>query len=521
MGSLREKGSVWEAGHAGEAIAGFFPKLGGDTRCDVCVIGAGITGVTLAYELSKNGVDVVLIEGERLGAGTTGSTTAFLDPYSDRYIHELLDSHGVTKTQSVIESGQEAIKRIEEISKHFGIDCGLRRVEGSYIAQNHEEMRFLEKEQEACLKFGLAAKLKIEPKAPFKCQAMLALKNMAQFDPLAFLYPLAKASKRLGCRIFQQTKARSVSENEVVTDEATIKASHVVMATHTPLGFHPVLQGKVFPFQSYVIGAKIKEKFPCALFQDMKDPYHYMRKTSLNGEEIVLFGGADHRTGEQGQDPYGALQAYARSKFSVESVEFAWSAQFFMSADGLPYIGRVSKESNLWFASGFEGNGMVFGVVAANVLSDLIQGNVNEFAHVYDPHRLNLALSGKKLIKENLVSAKDFIKDRIEKPVEDITSVKKGEGKIINHNGSLTAAYKDSTGGVHLMSPVCTHAKCHVRWNEHQDSWDCPCHGGRYKATGEVLSGPPTEPLKAADREEEFKENKRGPETGPMEKAPD
>ena len=345
-----------EASHAGEAIAGFFPKLGGDTRCDVCVIGAGITGITLAYELSKNGIDVVLIEGERLGAGTTGSTTAFLDPYSDRYISELLDVHGVTKTQSVIESGQEAIKRIEDISKHFGIDCGLKRVKGSYIAQSHEEMRFLEKEQEACLKFGLSAELKIEPSAPFKCQAALGLNDMAQFDPLAFLYPLAKATKRLGCRVFQQTKARSISENEVVTDEAAVKASHVVMATHTPLGFHPVLQGKVFPFQSYVIGAKIKEKFPLALFQDMKDPYHYMRKVYLNGEEIVLFGGADHRTGEQAK----ILMALYRLLPGLNSVwspfEFAWSTQYFKSADGLPYIGRVSKESSLWFASGFEGN---------------------------------------------------------------------------------------------------------------------------------------------------------------------
>lgn len=519
MSSLREKGSIWEARHAGEAIGGFFPKLGGDTRCDVCIIGAGITGVTLAYELAKNGVDVVLIDSDRIGAGATGATTAHLDPYSDRYISDLLNSHGVAKTQSVIESGLEAIRRIEDISKMFGIECGLKRIEGSYIAETHEEMRFLEKEQEASLKFGLSAELKVEPKGPFKAQAMLTYKNMAQFDPLAFLYPLAKAAKRLGCRIFQQTMARDIDATKVETDGATIRANHVVMATHTPLGFHPVLQGKVFPFQSYVIGAQIKEDLPEALFWDMKDPYHYIRRADFNGQRLCLIGGADHRTGTQAQDPYGALQAFGRKHFTIENVEFAWSSQFFKSADGLPYIGRVSKDQKLWFATGYEGNGMVFGVVAATILSDLIQDNVNEYTSVYDPHRLNLALSGRRLLKENLVSAKDFIKDRMEKPEGGLESVRKGEGKIISHEGNLTAAYKDDSGAAHLLSPVCTHAKCHVRWNEHENTWDCPCHGGRFKATGQVLSGPPTEALKniVPDAEISDEKNKRPSNEGPME----
>jgi glycine/D-amino acid oxidase-like deaminating enzyme len=341
---------------------------------------------------------------------------------------------------------------------------------------------------------------------PFLIQRAARLPRQARFHPLCYLQGLARQLVRGDNPVFEQTHVLGVDTSQGCTvqcEGGRVFADAVVLATHTPIGLWPVVQTKVEPMRSYIIGIRTETPLANALFWDMEEPYHYLRLAEDEQGPLMIVGGEDHKTGESAADPEAAfqrLEAYSRSRFGPIQVDYRWSAQLYDPADGLPYIGASHAEPSVYFATGYTGEGLTGGTYAARILADAILGQPNPWADLYDPNRVKPVAGAAGLWSENIGTLKHFVGDRIRQAEgASIEAVAPGEGMLVDENGQKVAVYREADGSVHRLSPVCTHAGCLVHWNPAEASWDCPCHGGRYDAKGKVLNGPPTRCLEALD----------------------
>lgn len=275
--------------------------------------------------------------------------------------------------------------------------------------------------------------------------------------------------------------------------ELDIKAASVIYATHIP----PKITSFSFrcaPYRSYVIAVKLNgNNYPDALIYDMQEPYHYFRTHEIDGQPLLLVGGNDHKTGhDDPETAFADLEKYTRKHYSVSSVKYRWSSQYYVPVDGFPYIGQMpGAPAGTYCATGYNGNGMMLGSIAAKIISDLILGIESKFEKVFSPSRIKPIDGFTEFVKENADVAYHFITDRFKiKETDSLKRMANDTGKVVEVDGEKIAAYRDEKGILHTLSPVCTHAGCIVNWNQEEKSWDCPCHGARYSIDGKVLTGP-------------------------------
>ncbi|MBI3255985.1 MAG: FAD-dependent oxidoreductase [Candidatus Andersenbacteria bacterium] len=489
--------SLWEK----TAQAPSFQGLSEDLQVDVVVIGGGITGLTTAYLLQRAGKKVAVVEAARIGMGVTGYTTAHITEQLDIFFSDLLKRFGHKRARMVADSSRAAIDAIEQVSQELGIAADFERVPGYLYSESAKDVEFLKAEAQAARSLGVDVEFVTDVPLPFRTVGAVKFLRQAQFHPLKYIYGLAQHITQNGGHVFEQTRVHNVKGGRVVTAGGEITGAQVVMATHTPIltRLLPV-QGKLSPKRSYVLSGKASEDKHVAagLFWETKRPYHYMRSYASSEGNMLVVGGEDHPSGTSADTrPYfEGLQRYAHEKFGLEEVHSRWSAQYFNTADDLPYIGKAPLSRNLYVATGFSGTGITFGTVAALLITDLVLGKKHAWEKLYKPSRLSLAALG-KLMKFGISNARHVFIDRFKSAAagqpEDLAV---GEGRIMKVDGKKMAVYKDKAGKVSKLSPICTHAGCVVQFNSAEATWDCPCHGSRFTGEGKVLVGPAVEDLK-------------------------
>jgi Rieske Fe-S protein len=277
----------------------------------------------------------------------------------------------------------------------------------------------------------------------------------------------------------------------------------MVYATHIPAGIN-ILHMRCAPYRSYAIAVELKDgNYPDALVYDMQSPYHYYRTQEVNGKRYLIAGGEDHKTGheENTNACLLRLESYVREHFNIDTVAYSWSSQYYEPADGLPYIGRLPGSSGKTFvATGFSGNGITYGTVAALMFREILAGASNKYEDVFDPRRVKPIAGFTNFVKENVDVAKELITRWLTKEkIDELAALAPGEARVVTFEDNRIALYKDEQNNLHAINPVCTHMKCIVSWNNTEQSWDCPCHGARYNAEGIVLTGPSTDGLKPVD----------------------
>jgi glycine/D-amino acid oxidase-like deaminating enzyme/nitrite reductase/ring-hydroxylating ferredoxin subunit len=485
---------VWQA----TAPETTYPPLSQDLRVDVAIVGGGITGLTTALLLKRAGLSVAVLEALHLADSVTAYTTGHISEVPDVGYPSLIDRFGEDKARLSVQARRAAIEQIAQLVQTEQIDCQFERVPGYLYTESYREISRLEEEAKAAQKLGVEASLTEQVPLPFPTTKGIVFPNQAQFNSVPYLQALAKAVNGDGSYVFEQTRVMNVSGEAVETDRGTVTAPAVVFATHTPIHDITRLQDiyatavKVVPYQSYVLGVKLRSPAPSGLFWDTADPYHYTRKyNDPQTGEILIVGGEDHRTGEETNtlECYERLEAYVRSHFDVESIDYRWSSQWFEPLDGLPFIGKSLLHSNIYVATGYSGNGISFGTIAGMLISDSILDRENPWTDLYDPNRLK-PIASTQFVAHNLNISKHFIADRFKQDAKGFEEIPPATGKIIEVDKEQIAAYRDESGTMHTVSAVCTHLGCIVNWNEAAKSWDCPCHGARFSCTGEVLAGP-------------------------------
>lgn len=496
--------SVW---HATVGDPGREP-LTSDARADVCVVGAGITGATAAYLLSKAGRRVMVVDDGPPGGGETGRTTAHLSDALDDGYRELERLHGADGARQAAASHRSAIEMIARIVAEEGIACDFGWVDGYLFPSNEAMEDDLAREYDAAVRAGVEVEPTSDPPyAPFGSRRCLRFARQARFHPLRYIEGLVRCIERQGGVIRGGTHVTGVhggSPVRVETDGgATIRASACIVATNSPITDYVVTHAKQAAYRTFALAARVpRGSVPDALYWEDADPYIYVRVQPGEAADWLIVGGEDYRTGQREDDEarLARLEAWTRDRFPmVTAVEHRWSGQVLEPSDGLAFIGpNPDGAENVYIATGDSGHGMTHGTIAAMMLSDMVLGRESPWSELYDPKRIRLR-AAPDLARENLNVAAQYAAWVLPGDAPAAEDVPRGEGRVIRRGRRMVAVYRDGEGRLHERSAVCTHLRCIVHWNELEGSWDCPCHGSRFDPRGAVLNGPALSPLEPID----------------------
>jgi glycine/D-amino acid oxidase-like deaminating enzyme/nitrite reductase/ring-hydroxylating ferredoxin subunit len=486
--------------------------LAENLMADVCVVGAGIAGVTTAYLLAREGRDVVLIDDGPVGGRMTGRTTAHLvNALDDRY-YDLEKMLGQELSCLVAESHSAAIDRVEQIVRDENIDCDFSRLNGYLFVPPGGSVTDLKEELEAAHRAGLREVERVDriPAGKFTTDGVLRFPRQAQFHPLKYLNRLARVITDCGGRIFTGTRVVAVEDGDVVRIETSrgqsIRAQTALVATNCPINDRVVIHSKQAPYATYVLAFRVTREIDHVLLWDTAEtadqekqrlgpiPYHYVRFARDNVGDVLIVGGEDHKTGQATdfEARLARLERWTRDRFPfVGEITDRWSGQVMEPVDGVAYIGRNPGDKNVFVVTGDSGNGMTHGTIAGILITDLICGRENAWAKLYDPSRKTLQpVVVADYIAENanvVAQLSDYVTPGDESGADKIPP---GQGAILREGARKIAAYRDKKGRLHKFSAVCPHLKCIVRWDGFEKTWDCPCHGSRFDALGHVLNGP-------------------------------
>ncbi len=491
-------------------------------EADVCIVGAGIAGLSTGYLLARQGQSVVILDAGLPGGGETAHTTAHLSNAIDARYFEMARIHGSEGARLIAESHTAAIARIEEAVRTENISCDFERVNGYLFAPppsplREEDKEILDRELIAAHEAGLGTvdKLDEAPIPDFDTGPCLLFPQQAQIHPLKYLAGLRAAFLRNGGKLYGHTHVKSVTGGDEgcvrTADGKTVRAGHFVVATNTPINDVVAIHAKQTPYRTYVIGAEVpRGSVKHALFWDTLDPYHYVRIQEGPTGDLLLVGGEDHKTGQADDAAirFARLERWARERFPmILGVPYRWSGQTIETVDGIAFIGRNPMDKrNVYIATGDCGMGMTHGTIAGMLLTDMIMGRANRWEPIYDPAR-KLRGSMGELAKQNLNVAARYSDYVTAGDVADEADIPVNSGAVVREGFRKVAVYRDTGGICHHFSAVCPHLKCLVHWNTLEKTWDCPCHGSRFSATGEVLNGPAISNLECLDQPAEKQPN--------------
>ena len=501
-------------------------SIAGDLTADVAVIGAGMAGLSVAYELTARGRTVIVLDDGPIAGGESGRTTAHIATAFDDYYSEVEHMHGERAAALLGESFRAGVDRIEEIVRAEGIDCDFVRLDGFWFAPDDGEgndpeadAKTLADEREAAHRAGLTGVELVEtwplagtmPGA--SPRAVLRFPDQAQFHPVRYLAGLAAAISRRGGRIVSGAHATEVQDDD---DEGgctiridggyTVRARDVVVATNTPFNDRVTMHTKQAPYRTYVIAARVRRgAVPRALYWDTLDPYHYIRllatsDESETGHDVLIVGGEDHKTGQEDDENvhFASLERWARARFPIEDVVSRWSGQVLEPMDYVAYIGRNPGDKHVWIVTGDSGNGITHGAVAGLLLAALVTTGEHRWAPLYDPSRITLR-AARTWVEENVNVAAQYADLVTGGDVKSVDDIPVGQGRVLRDGARKVAVYRGEDGSLTCRSAICTHLGCVVDWNNAERTWDCPCHGSRFATDGTVLNGPAPTALPEAE----------------------
>lgn len=486
-------------------------SLRSDESCDVVVIGAGIAGLSTAYELSKLGRDVVVIDRGGIGSGMTARTTAHLATQLDDLYSELVRARGEEEARLYYQSQVAAVNRIEKICRDEAIDCQFRRLDGYLIPTEEGPISDLQEEYDICRRIGVDVEWADNAPVPgLQTGRCLRFPDQGRFHPIRYLRGLADAVVRSGGRLYADTayvSHQSDADGIRIETEAgpAVRARAAVFATNSPVNDKVTIHTKQLPDRTYVIAARVpKGSVPDILLWDTYDAYHYVRMQELDEtHDLLIIGGEDHRSGEATDmdQRLGRLAQWARKRYPMfGQVEYSWSGQVLEPIDFMPYSGRNPGDSNIYIHTGDSGQGITNGVAGSLTIAALATGEQSAFTDIFAPNRKGFSVpAAEEFVRGQAGVVKNLTEHLRPGEIESEGELAPDQGGILRQGISKVAVYRGKDGQITRRSAVCTHVGCIVHWNDFEKCWDCPCHGSQFAPGGEVLNGPAVKPLAEVD----------------------
>jgi glycine/D-amino acid oxidase-like deaminating enzyme/nitrite reductase/ring-hydroxylating ferredoxin subunit len=475
---------------------------------EVLVIGAGIAGLSTAYNLLKKGKKVVVVEDGFIGSGETGRTTAHLASALDDRYYYIESILGENAAKLAAESHTAAIDEIEKNVRELNIDCSFKRVNGYLFLHPTDKEENLDKEYNATLKAGLKTNLLNSTPVIAGGESMRCLEfsNQAQFHILHYMKGLADAIVALGGTIYTEAHAENISKKGATVNGFDFLAEHIVVATNSPVNDVLTMHTKQYAYRTYVIAGKVaKGSIPYSLWWDSGDveskwvsqPYHYVRLENFDDKyDLLIAGGEDHKTGQADEEGipefnrYDKLEIWTRKYFpQLDEITYKWSGQVMEPVDSLGFMGKNPGDDNIYIITGDSGNGMTHTTIGAMIISDMITGVKNKWEDIYSPSRITLNATG-DFLKEAGNMAYQYLDWIAAQDLQNTADLPAGEGGVLSSGLRKIAVYRDYDNSLRAFSAVCTHLGCIVKWNSDEQSFDCPCHGSRFAVDGTVINGP-------------------------------
>ncbi len=477
-----------------------FPRLEGELEVDVAIVGGGIVGISTARLLKDAGLTVAVLEARRVGQEVTGKSTAKITSQHHLAYQTLERKFGEEGARTYAAANEAAVGRIVALAEQHGIAADIERKPAFVFTRAPEHVEEIEKEAEVARRLGLPASLTRETGLPFGVLAAIRYDGQAQFHPCKYVAGLAKTILGGGCHVFEESRVTDWDPTRVAIAHGQVRARRVVMATHMPLGQIGPFYAEAYPHMHPVMAAKADPaRAPEGMFISAETPRHSIRTHRVeNGDTFLIFAGATfkHGDGDEQRQSFADLERFAREQFGIEEVGYRWTNEDYAPMDGLPFIGWSSSFGEAYLvATGFNAWGISNGMVAAQVLTGLIQGRDSPEAKLFDARRVKPVAGGKQFVTGNAEVAKNLVGGYLAERPSSYEELKPGQGAVLEIGGKKVAAFRDEAGQIHTVSAACTHMGCIVGWNETDRSWDCPCHGSRFEAGGEVIHGPAVKPL--------------------------
>ena len=441
-------------------------KLEEDSSADVCIIGGGICGITTAYYLTKKGYNVIVVEKNEIANGVTGHTTAKITSQHGLIYHYLSEKYGINVARKYFEANEEAIKNIKEIIRENSIDCDFEETNSYIYTTNESEIDKINEEMEYLKHINKNAEKTTKTDLPFDVVSSIKFKNQAQFNPLKYVKALVENILKNKGRIYTNTVCTDVKREDdgyiVYANDNKIFAKYVVLCSQYPFlkvpGFY---FAKMYQELSYIIGVETYNEIPKDMYINIEAPVYSFRRAKFKGKDILLLGGAGHKTGNKVnyEETYGLLEKKAKELYPDARIIARWSTRDAVTLDKIAYIGEYSSLlPNMYIATGFNKWGMTTSNVAGNMITDMISNNGSMYEEIFKATRFK-PIENKDEMKNMLVdSTKSMIGSRFD----------------VNEEGK----------------PICTHMGCILEWNDADKTWDCPCHGSRFDKSGNNISGP-------------------------------
>lgn len=499
---MSEKSSVWLS----TVDRPRWPALDADIEVDVAVVGGGITGLTTAWLLQREGARVAVVEANRIASGTSGGTTGKVTSQHGLKYAKLIERHGEGVARKYAAANQHAIDLIEKLAVETGADCRFERAPSFVYTREPARRGAIQAENTASVRLGLPATLTTAIDLPFSIELALRFDDQAHFHPGKYLMALARSIVDNGGALYEDTRVTSVEGRRsgvtLSTAAGTVSAGHAVIATLLPIVDAGGFFAKTSPSLAYGVAAHVRGEPLSGVHINAGTPTRSTRPWVDGDKTGIIFVGENHHTGSGDASPgrWGELERWAGEHFDIESFVYRWSSQDYSTVDDLPYVGRSPLTQRTLVATGFGKWGMTNGTAAAQILTDVVSGRENPWMEAFDAGRIGDLGTMAELVGQNLGVARRFVFDRLArllaKPIEDLMP---GEGRIAKVDGETVGAYRDPHGELHCVSITCTHLGCTLAWNEAETTWDCPCHGSRFGLDGAVLDGPATRPLRIVD----------------------
>jgi glycine/D-amino acid oxidase-like deaminating enzyme/nitrite reductase/ring-hydroxylating ferredoxin subunit len=474
-----------------------YAPLKENIAADVCIVGAGISGITCAYLLACEGLKVIVLDDGEIGGGETGNTTAHITSVIDDRYSLLEKMHGVEAARIAAQSQRDAVKEIEKIVLKENINCDFEKTDGYLLFESGDDL--LTKEFEAAMRAGMEVSISDHPLDSFKEYSSLKFPGQAQFHVLKYVSSLAGAILKMNGRIYTNTNVTGVEDNETgvvinTKDGFCVTTGDAVIATNSPVSDYVSIHTKQTAYRTYVIGYRIKKNsVPAFLYWDTESPYHYVRVYKEKDADILIIGGEDHKTGQENnpEERFERLEKWAAEHFNIKDKPvYNWSGQVMEPVDGLSFIGKDPENKNhVYIITGDSGMGITHATYGGMNIRDLIIGKENKWAELYDPGRITYR-SALEYIKEGANTLSQYIDLISAGDVNIDDEIQSGNGALIREGFDKIAVYKDENGEIFRFSALCPHLKCVLHWNQVEKSWDCPCHGSRFDCKGKLLNGP-------------------------------